>query len=100
MKLHVGCGLKYLEGYRHVDIMPYDHIDFQTSAEDLHMIEDGSVDEIYACHILEHFKRFEIDSVLREWARVLKLGGLLRVAVPDFQSIVMEYIDNGGGFPR
>ena len=30
-------------------------------------------------------------SVLREWNRVLKVGGVLRVAVPDFEAVAAEY---------
>lgn len=44
---------------------------------------DGSVDECYASHILEHFSFYETDAILAEFVRVLKPGGPLRIAVPD-----------------
>lgn len=43
---------------------------------------------IYACHVLEHFGRKQIPDVLNEWYRVLLPGGILRLAVPDFEAIV------------
>lgn len=91
MKLHIGCGAKVLEGYKNVDLLDLPHIDYKTSADDLSMIEDNSVDEIYACHILEHFGRHSSPKVFKEWYRVMKKGAVLRVAVPDFASIVQVY---------
>ena len=45
--------------------------------------------------MFEHIKRQEILNVLLEWNRVLKIGGLLRIAVPDFEKIVKVYLKNG-----
>jgi predicted SAM-dependent methyltransferase len=95
MKLHIGAGVKYLPGYRHMDAIKRKHIDYVGDAKDLSFLEDGCVEEIYACHILEHFKRNEIVSVLVEWRRVLCGGGVLRVSVPGFSAIAAEYALNG-----
>ena len=94
MKLHIGCGKKYLDGYKHLDVINFDHIDFVCDARMLTMIEDASVSEIYACHILEHVERNEVVNVLREWSRVLKVGGVVRIAIPDFEAVVAEYVEN------
>jgi hypothetical protein len=48
---------------------------------------DNSVDEIRASHVLEHFPGHKAEEVLREWVRVLKPGGILRVAVPDLDKL-------------
>ena len=69
MKLHLGCGPKYLPGYIHIDIQKYPHIDKVLDISDLKDIEDDSIDEIYSCHVLEHFPRHKVVSVLREWRR-------------------------------
>jgi hypothetical protein len=42
---------------------------------------------------LEHFPRGQILEVLRNWVRVLKPGGRLRVAVPDFEKVAQNYLD-------
>ena len=94
MKLHIGCGKKYLPGYKHVDVIDYEHVDFVCDARHLSMIKTGEVSEIYACHILEHVERSEVPDVLHEWNRVLRSNGILRVAVPDFEAIVNEYVIN------
>ena len=91
MKLHLGCGKKYIEGFKHVDLLDFNHIDYRTSVDDLHFAEDNSIDMIYAAHILEHFGRLEYKAVLKEWFRVLKPNGILRVSVPSFESVVKYY---------
>lgn len=53
---------------------------------------DGSVDEIRASHVLEHFSHREIANVLRDWVRALKPGGRLAIAVPDFSVIAQQYL--------
>ncbi len=93
MKLHIGCGKKYISGYKHLDVIDFEHVDFVCDTRHLTMIKDASVSEIYACHILEHVERNEVVEVLREWNRVLKSGGVLRVAVPDFEAVVAEYLE-------
>ena len=57
MKLHIGCGKKYLDGYKHLDVINFDHVDFVCDTRKLPIIENESVSEIYACHILEHVER-------------------------------------------
>ena len=93
MKLHIGAGVKYLPVYKHMDMIKRDHIDFVGNANDLSFLSNNSVDEIYACHILEHIGRLDIAAVLVEWNRVLCSSGVLRVAVPDFEAIVNEYLE-------
>jgi predicted SAM-dependent methyltransferase len=95
MKLHIGAGEKYLPGFKHMDVIERPHIDYVGNAGDLSFLEDGCVEEIYACHILEHIKRHDIAGVLKEWHRVLSNGGMLRISVPSFGAIVAEYQSNG-----
>ena len=90
-KLHLGCGKRHIPGFIHIDLMPGDHIDHQSSVDDLTRFKDGEVDLIYASHLLEHFPRNQTDGVLKEWYRVLKPSGILRVAVPDFEKLIEVY---------
>lgn len=53
--------------------------------------DDESVDEIRASHCLEHFPHAQLGDVVGEWCRVLKKGGRLRIAVPDFEKIAENY---------
>jgi predicted SAM-dependent methyltransferase len=100
MKLHLGCGKRYLPGWFHVDFEDHKHVDHVGDIADLSFIPSGTVEEIYICHTLEHIPpverykkhRYEqLDALLVEFWRVLQVGGILRIAVPDFDSIVKVY---------
>lgn len=91
LKLHIGAGKRYLDGYIHVDINnSYKHIETVMDIRKLNK-KYNNVDEIYSCHVLEHFDRKEVDDVLKEWYKCLKPGGKIRLAVPDFDSVVNRY---------
>lgn len=91
MKLHLGCGKRHIPGYVHIDAVDYQHVDHVATIDNLSFIPDGSVEVIYNCHVLEHFKRKEVERVLCEWYRVLKPGGVLRISVPDFAKLSEVY---------
>lgn len=56
---------------------------------------DGVADEIYASHILEHASHKRTIDILKDWHRVLKVGGVLKVAVPDFRRTIELYLQTG-----
>ena len=95
MKLHLGCWHRHIPGWVHVDLCDMPHIDYKTEIDDLHMIADGAAELAYASHVLEYFDRFQARDVLKEWRRVLKPGGALRLAVPNFESIIEIYKRTG-----
>jgi predicted SAM-dependent methyltransferase len=94
-RLHLGCGQRYIPGFFHVDALPYSIVDRVGRVESMPFIASNSVELIYACHVLEHFGRFEVPDVLAEWYRVLQPGGLLRLAVPDFAACAAIYYEQG-----
>ena len=87
----MGCGKRYIPGFVHVDLDDFAHIDARHEISSLPMFKDNTADLIYCCHAFEYFDREEANDVLREWARALKVGGTLRLAVPDFEAIVKVY---------
>lgn len=91
MKLHLGCGKRHIPGFIHIDAVDYPHVDHVATIDNLSFIQTDSVDLIYNCHVLEHFKRRDVDRVLQEWRRVIKPGGTLRVSVPDFSRLCEVY---------
>src|SRR5260370_38419541 len=94
LKLHLGCGKRYLPGFVHVDRADFPHIDFRCGADSLHMFESDAAELIYASHMLEYFDRVEVRRVLEEWRRVLCPGGLLRLSMPDFEALSEDYFQN------
>lgn len=80
-RLNIGGGSRPIPGYLTVDRM------FGDEACPLPH-EDGSMCEVYASHVLEHFGWAEYEDVLREWVRVLKPGGTLKISVPDVDRLM------------
>lgn len=92
MKLHLGCGDKSIEGFINVDIRPKEGIvDLVDDISKLKSIEKNSTELIYACHVLEHFNRFEYLEVLKRWYELLTDGGILRLSVPDLGKVIQMY---------
>lgn len=91
MKLHLGCWHRYIPGFIHIDLCDLPHIDYKTSVDRLTMIEDNSVELIYCSHVFEYFDPTYAPTVLTEWHRVLKNGGILRLSVPDFGQLIKIY---------
>lgn len=89
--LNLGCWHREIPGWIHVDLCDMPHIDFKSNINDLNMFNDNSVDLIYSSHSFEYFDVKEAPNVLKEWNRVLKPGGILRLAVPDFDSLIKLY---------
>jgi predicted SAM-dependent methyltransferase len=87
IKLNLGAGDWEIPGYIAIDRK------FNSEVYPLVDYEDGSVDEIRASHVLEHFAAKEVFDVVKHWAAKLKKGGILRIAVPDFEWIAKNYID-------
>ena len=95
MKLHLGCGKRFIPEFVHIDAVDYPHVDHVATIDNLSFLPTDSVDLIYNCHVLEHFKRRDVVRVLQEWYRVLKPGGVLRVSVPDFSKLCQVYQSEG-----
>lgn len=91
MKIHLGCGKRFIPGFVHIDLASFPHIDYQSPVEDLSFIEDNSAELIYACQVLEYFDREQIPAVLAEWRRVLQPSGTLRLSVPNFDTLCRLY---------
>lgn len=53
---------------------------------------DQSVDGVYHSHLLEHLDRDVVPTFLAEVKRVLKPGGVHRIAVPDLERDARNYL--------
>tara|TARA_Y100000591_G_C21854004_1_gene713678 strand:- start:6959 stop:7501 length:543 start_codon:yes stop_codon:yes gene_type:complete len=90
MKLHLGCGARYFgKDWIHIDASNYDYIESHNVVKLPY--NDNSVDVIYNCGLIQYFDDYEIDSVLKEWCRVLKKDGILRISNPDMKTICSLY---------
>ncbi len=91
LKLNIGDGSYAPYGYVSVDRQRGGEA-YPLRLDTGEAVVDESVEEIIASHVLEHFGFGQIRQVLREWVRVLKPGGRLRVAVPDLTYIAKAHL--------
>jgi predicted SAM-dependent methyltransferase len=92
--LHIGCGPIQSPEFINVDAAPFAHV--HIVSDDIGHLSDfatGTVDLVYMCHILEHFKKPVLKQVLIEMHRILKAGGILRLSVPDFDRLLEVYAE-------
>ncbi len=90
LKLHLGCGQKYLWGYVNIDFPLSEHT-VQTDSVADKIIDitklkcpKDSIEEIRLHHVFEHFQRPIALALILSWGSWLKKDGVLRIEVPDF----------------
>ncbi len=94
IKLEIGSGTTPRDGYEHLDIQPFPHVEYLADALKI-PLGNGTVSEIYTANTIEHFWWYEIDSLLKEWFRVMETGGSLIVYTVDSDVIIKEFYDGG-----
>lgn len=92
-RLHIG-GKVGKEGWELLNAIDAPFVDHVCNASDLGQFADGTFEEIYASHVLEHFDyATTLAPTLREWQRVLAPGGRLFVSVPDIDVLARMLVD-------
>ena len=94
IRLNIGCGTDYKEGWINIDNNS-DHnitrLDLNWDLRHYLPFPNDSVDFIFNEHFLEHLTVEQGKNAIREFLRVLKPGGVLRIAMPDLDKTVAEY---------
>ena len=87
-----GEGSEELKGYTNVDIRPGKGVDVVYDLSKAKLpFADETFQEIRASHVIEHLYPDKVSAVLKDWTRVLKVGGLLRIYCPNAGKIMMDY---------
>lgn len=90
--LNVGCGRCYHGDWTNIDLVASGP---QVRQYDLRRglpYDDDSFDAVYHSHVLEHLTPEDAARMLAECGRVLRPGGVIRVAVPDLEGIAKAYL--------
>ena len=98
-KLHIGCGLKKLQGYINIDIVPLEGCDVVMDAtNEMPAISSDVAVEIRMENVFEHFYRHQQVKALREYHRILKARGkLIITGLPNFDAIIQAYLKKEKG---
>lgn len=92
VRIHLGCGEINAPGFVNVDAIPFSHVHYIREVDDLRIFPNEYADLVYASHVLEHIGHRDVPKVLKEWRRVLKEEGILRLSVPDFDKLIGVYL--------
>lgn len=92
MKLNIGCGMDYREGFINIDgsgVLPRVDkvIDLSQDSLDRHF-DPNSIDHILCNDFLEHFFHWEAVELLEKFFAILKREGTVEIRVPDSEWII------------
>ena len=91
--VNLGCGSRCHPAWINIDIAPCGP---GVIAHDLNRgipLPDSSCDVVYHSHLVEHLRPEDAQRFMKECYRVLKAGGILRVATPDLERICRLYLE-------
>jgi predicted SAM-dependent methyltransferase len=92
MKLNIG-GTERRSGWKILNVLLGEHVDFHDDVRDLSRFEDECCEEIYCSHMLEHLGQGEILPVLNGFYRLLAPGGKLSISVPDMDVLAWLFVN-------
>ena len=89
IRLELGPSGRRMDGWTGVDLN--DECDIHHDLLKPLPFPDDCVAEIYSSHVLEHFHYLDVVELLAECNRILKPGGVFKVAVPDSRIYLKAY---------
>jgi predicted SAM-dependent methyltransferase len=84
-RLNWGCGGWPVKGWINSDITDGDGIDLVCDIRDGLPLEDDSIDYAVSIHALPEIPYHDLEPTLHELRRVIRPGGVLRLALPDLE---------------
>ncbi len=92
MKLNIGCGTDYRDGFINIDgsntLPRVDKIIDISSESRLPHFSNKEIEYILANDIIEHHYHWEAVRILKEFYSLLKKGGQAEIRVPDAELII------------
>lgn len=89
-RMQIGCGTNFFDGWLNTDLDCNDRIAY-LNAGNKFPIESDSFDFVYSEHLFEHLKVEQQLNMLSESYRILKKGGILRIAMPNIDYLFNLY---------
>jgi predicted SAM-dependent methyltransferase len=92
--LNLGCGAHYStkEEWTNIDFVSTGRSVIAHNLLKGVPFENNTFDLVYHSHVLEHFSKIDGENFIAECFRVLKPGGVIRIAIPDLEQIVRNYL--------
>lgn len=95
--LHIGAGTKRIEGWLNTDLIAGEaFLDIERPLP----FSDASLAYAYGEHVIGALSERAAESLFEEFHRVLRPGGVLRVATPDLEKLIAIYHDRSDAVAR
>ncbi|MFL5763687.1 MAG: class I SAM-dependent methyltransferase [Bacteroidia bacterium] len=90
--LNLGCGSSFSTSWTNIDFVSGSpHVKAHNLLKGI-PFPDQSFELVYHSHVLEHFPKNAAPEFIAECYRVLKPGGVIRIAIPDLEQIALNYV--------
>ena len=90
--LNLGCGSRFHPDWINMDVAPSDPSVIRADLSKGIPLPDAHCAVVYHAAVLEHFRQEHALGFLKECARVLAPGGVIRVGVPDLERQCQLYL--------
>jgi putative methyltransferase (TIGR04325 family) len=90
--INLGCGNRYLPDWLNIDFAAHPPFVLGWNLTNGIPLPDAFADAVYHSNLIEHFTPNDALAFLKECVRVLKPGGILRIAAPDLEGAVRSYL--------
>ena len=97
-RLHIGCGKFPRPGWINLDNKIRPGVDCVADLRADLPFADGAADYAVAIHVLPHIRLDALPAALARIRRVLKPGGVLRLALPDLEKAFDAYRRRDAGY--
>lgn len=89
---NIACGDSYVESWINFDFSPHSAIVKQANLLNPLPIAENTADVVYSSHFIEHIPRDLVAGFLVECQRIIKVGGCLRLVLPDWEELCSTYL--------
>jgi len=93
VKISLGCGLHWktpFEEWINIDGLKNDHTDLVCEFGSI-PLPDKCADFLELGDTIEHIVPWRRDEILKEWFRIVKIGGKIRIGTPNFHRSMTQY---------
>lgn len=91
-QINIGCGETHHPDWINLDVSSSDPLVIPVDINNGLPFPADSITVCYSSHLLEHLDQESARNFLADCMRVLKSGGVIRLAVPDLEGIAREYL--------
>jgi len=96
VQLSIGCGLHWkqpFDSWINIDGVENEHTDIVCTFYDI-PLPDKCADFLELGDVIEHLEMWNRDKGLKEWFRLLKIGGKIRISTPNLHRVMVDYANN------